>query len=385
MAKDVFIPKNETPRPGVNVGVIFNKKSVKGEVGIEIEVEGKKLPHSDDTPEPWLYHPDGSLRGEDNGEYVLAKPLKFKEVPKALEVLWGVFKEKKSKLDDSNRTSVHVHLNCQQWHLNRLAAFLGLYYTLEECLTEWCGEHRVGNLFCLRGIDAPGTVTSLKSFIRCDGEYPLSECLHYAGLNPNALKKFGSLEVRTLRGCSDPKIIETWVSVLERLYTLSADFPDPREVCTMLSEMGSLAWFETILGDKASIIRNAISFTDSDIDQSIKTGIRLAQDLCYCRDWSMYNPVDLKPDPFKRPAKKIIKKLLNADFGDSGTSIPAMSVQTGTPLTVNFNGPHTVNMAPSTVPFDGDAPDEDDSDHEFLEEVLDEIYFDEDDYPDEGD
>ncbi len=355
---EVFIPKSNKPKQGLNLALLFNKKEVKGEVGIEIEVEGSKLPHEDSTPSPWAYHVDGSLRGHDNGEYVLAKPLKFSEIPNALDKLWEVFKEKKSKLDDSNRTSVHVHLNCQLWYLNRLAAFLGMYYTLEECLTEWCGEHRVGNLFCLRGIDAPGTVTTLRRFIQADGEYPISEQLHYAGLNPNALKKFGSLEVRTLRGCSDPKVIEQWVGILERLYKLSADFEDPREVCTMISGMGTLAWFEAILGDKASVVRNGINFTDHDIDASLKTGIRLAQDLCYCRDWSMYKPFEMKPDPFNRSAKYLLKKM------GGGTAESSNGLVSGA-----YNvAVSTDNMVPPSTPqefYAGEEYDEEDEEPDY--------------------
>lgn len=364
--EDVFIPKNECPESGLTLGLLLQRTAVKGEVGIEIEVEGKRLPHEDTTPSPWRYHPDGSLRGEDNGEYVLAAPLSFAEVPAALDNLWEVFKEKKSRLDDSNRTSVHVHLNCQSWYLNRLAAFLGLYYTLEECLTAWCGEHREGNLFCLRGIDAPGTVTYFKKFIQTGGEYPLSEALHYAAMNPAALKKFGSLEVRTLRGCSDKEIIQTWVSVLERLYKLSEDFSDPREVCTMISGMGTLEWFESVLGDKAAVIREGIPFTEHDIDTSLKTGIRLAQDLCYCRDWSMYSPLELKPDPFRRPVKKLIKRLrlqgtTPSDFMAYDAAGPNVSI-----TALPHNSPFTVNALIDTAePEEPDyPPDWDDEDDE---------------------
>ena len=350
--KEVFIPKDKKPQPGISVGLILGNKATKGEVGIEIEVEGKRLPHDDETPPPWVYHSDGSLRGEDNGEYVLRKPLSFEAIPNALQELWSVFKAKKSSFDDSNRTSVHVHVNCQDWHLNRLASFLGLYYTLEEILTEWCGEHRVGNLFCLRGIDAPGTVTAFKRFIQTDGEYRLNDALHYAAMNPNALKKYGSLEIRTLRGCSDPGIIEKWVSIIERLYHLSAEFHDPREVCTMLSGMGAMAWFNTVLGGKADVIRSGLAFTDSDIEASLRTGIRLAQDLCYCRDWSMYDPIQLKADPFNRPLKKIVKKMTNTE--------PLFAHEYSYGDAVTFTGTINTNTSPPTVNEGWESDDQDD-------------------------
>src|SRR3546814_20262017 len=74
--------------------------------------------------------------------------------------------------------------------------------------------------------------------------------MHYAGLNAGALTKFGSVEIRSLRGVNDKQIIEDWVSVLERLYNLSAEFPDPRAIPEGFSGNGPLAFLENLLGDK---------------------------------------------------------------------------------------------------------------------------------------
>jgi hypothetical protein len=303
--------------PKVSLGYpIFNifKKRHKlktGVVGIEIEVEGNKFPKSPGlehthSPAPvpgltwWHYVKDGSLRGADNAEYVLANPVQFEQVPEALEELTKALADFGSVLDDSNRTSVHVHLNCQRWHMNRVASFIALYLCFEEVLTEWCGEHRVGNLFCLRGRDAPGSLTKIKRFIQTDGDTELPDNLHYAGLNANALAKLGSLEVRSLRGPTDFSIIQQWVSVLERLYNLSGEFADPRDIPASFSAQGPLTFFETMLGDAGSIIRSGIEFNDDAIRDSMYEGIRLAQDICYCRDWGLFQPVTPEMDPFGR-------------------------------------------------------------------------------------
>jgi hypothetical protein len=311
---DVFIKRSAKSEPGFSIGVTLKKKPVAGSVGIEIEVEGKKLPNPLDIPSPWVYKEDHSLRGEENAEYVVVKPIEFNQVDKALDNLWAVFKKSKTVLDDSNRTSVHVHLNCTDFHLNRLTSFMALYYTMEEVLTEWCGEHRVGNLFCLRAVDAPAIISQVKKFIKYDGEYKFSDNLHYSGLNPQALYKFGSLEIRTLRGCSDQQVIKDWVGVLGRLYNLSEDYPDPRDICGMFSMNGPLAFFYDVLGPYAQVIRNGVTLTDDQIRDCMYAGVRLAQDLCYCRDWGTFKPVQLKPDPFGRDPKKIMKKMVSNPF-----------------------------------------------------------------------
>lgn len=303
-----FYPKPKVPVIGLNIAALLGKRVVKGDVGIEIEVEGNKF-KKEGLPVGWTYHKDGSLRGVDNAEYVLGKPIAFDKVKPMIESLWQMFQDYGSILDDSHRTSVHVHLNMQKFHLNRLAAFLAMYFSVEEILTQWCGEHRVGNLFCLRAKDATAIVSSLKRFIVSDGNAEIRDNMHYAGLNAQALHKFGSIEVRTLRGVSDPKTILDWVAILERIYKMSADFKDPRDVMAGFSGDGPMNYLKMVLGEHEETVVKEISWSVSQIRDSLYTGIRLAQDLCYCRDWSLYQQSDLREDPFGRDPRKIAASL----------------------------------------------------------------------------
>lgn len=319
---EVFVKKSAKNVPGLNLGVLLGlkkEKLVKGEVGIEIEVEGKNLPSvtQEHAPAPWVYKADHSLRGDENGEYVLKAPIKFSDVPGTLSKLWDHFEKCKTKFDDSNRTSVHIHLNCQDFHLNRLTAFCALHFILEEVLTEWCGEHRVGNLFCLRAKDAEAIITWLKKFIQNDGEYTLPEGLHYAGLNAQALQKFGSIEIRTLRGVSDPNVIQDWVRIYERLYKLSAEFKNPEEICDWFSANGPTAFFERILGDVSSVVKAGAGMTGEEIADSMYSGIRRAQDICFCRDWSTFRTVNVKDNPFGYSRKKLVQKAMQASGFDA--------------------------------------------------------------------
>lgn len=349
-SKEVFIPKMKKEQKGIDIGTIMGKSGTHGEVGIEIEVEGKNLP-TINTPKPWKHVEDHSLRAPPGGmcaEYVLRAPIEFSKVNETLGILWGTFKENKSKIMDSNRTSVHVHLNCQQWFLNRLTSFCALYFIVEEILTEWCGEHRVGNLFCLRAMDAEAIVSYLRSFIEYDGNAPIQEFLHYSALNANAIKKYGSLEIRTLRGTQDPRVITDWVEILERLYRLSEHYPDPREICASLSSLGPSAFFDNILGPKASVVRHAVPFTDKMIAESVYQGVRIAQDLCYCRDWELYKPLKLKPDVFGRSLDRVAQKIM------------ASSVQAPDDGAAGFMNPEELYSEPE--------PEYDDYDDDYLED-----------------
>lgn len=323
----------EEVKPGFNVQLSLGIKETRGDIGIEIEVEGNKFPIPDGyegSSKPislpgsmyWSYVHDGSLRGNANAEYVLTKPISFGEGPQAVHEIYGMMAGYGSVLDVSNRTSVHVHLNCQEFHMDRLTTFLCSWFTLEEILTEWCGDHRVGNLFCLRAVDAPAIVSQLRSFIKQDGAYPLSEILRYGGLNPHSLLKYGSLEVRTLRGCTEPEPVVAWLKILQRLYKLSGEYRDPRRLVSKFSQYGPLAFFDFLLGEECSrIVMQGVEWNSEQVKRAMLRGIRFAQDLCYCRNWDVYKTIDLKPDPFGRDLKKVAQKMMLPTSG--GTLSPA--------------------------------------------------------------
>lgn len=309
-----MIVRNDNTRKDecFNVAVSLQNKPTKGDVGIEIELEsqtGSTFPKDkEELPKVWSYHKDGSLRGYDNAEYVLDKPIGFDETDAAIDDLWAVLAKKKVKLAGSNRTSVHVHLNVQDFYLNRLTTFAAMYFCVEEILTQWCGEHRVGNLFCLRAKDAPAIITQLRRFIRSDMGTQIRDNFHYAGFNANALHKFGSIEIRTLRGAMDPAVIKQWVAMLRRLHGMSADFNDPRTFVDMFSSLGPTEFYETLLGQYADEVQATIGWSTDQVRESMYEGIRLAQDLCYCRDWSKFEAIELRPDPFGRDARKLHNK-----------------------------------------------------------------------------
>lgn len=326
MSHQVWFTQPKVSDYGVTMNQLIRTRPVSGDIGIEIECEGNKF-QKVELPAEWVYHKDGSLRGEDNAEYVFKKPLKFNQVPNAIKKLWTMFEAYGTVLDVSNRTSVHVHLNMQKFHMNRLCAFVSIYFAVEEILTEWCGDHRVGNLFCLRGRDATAIVTQLKKFIMSDGRYEIREGMHYAGLNAQALYKFGSIEIRTMRGVSDQQTILDWVAILQRIYELSKDYPDPRVIPGLLSSEGPSAFLDMVLGDKASIVRSQINFTPERIRDALYDGIRLAQDLCYCRDWSLYEESVTSDDPFGRPVSDPIGMAVAAQNMNVYFSPGTMAVQ----------------------------------------------------------
>ena len=261
---------------------LFAVRKQAGEVGIEIEMEGRGLPRVNVDPY-WSYHQAGSLRGEENAEYVLTRPVNRKLVPEALESLFAFLKTQGAVIrQDSPNTSVHVHLNMQDMTLKRVYTLACLWYILESLLMEWCGSERSGNLFCLRASDAETQLQRLASAVRYGRYADLNDQdgLRYAALNYTALGKFGSLEFRGLAGVYDPKVIETWVRMLLSLKDFSEKYDNPTEIIQEFSRTGPEEFLKLVL--PGGLWREV---TTPDVSTRLREGMRLIQNVAYCVNW----------------------------------------------------------------------------------------------------
>lgn len=226
---------------------ILGQNRIKGDVGIEIEVEGKAL--TDNVDPRWNATVDGSLRGE-NREYVLRKPLPVAEVKDVLESLQKNLKEAGSKLSFSFRTSVHVHVNVQDLTFPQYLNFLYAYFLLEEPLMTFCGKERKGNRFCLRLQDAEGMLDIYnKLFTRGEEAFhdiPPNQ-VRYSAMNIEATMKYGSLEFRGMRGNLEVDVIETWVKALCYLREFAKSVDNPTKVYDLYAEMEAQGFMDHVL------------------------------------------------------------------------------------------------------------------------------------------
>lgn len=183
-------------------------------IGIEIEVEGSRLPVD---VKGWRCERDGSLRGE-SMEYVLPVPLLIADAEMALKQLNLVFLRMKSEVEDTGYAGIHIHVNVGDMNVMQLVRYALAYYTIEELALRWCGEDRVGNLFCL-GLKAAGH--PLRVFKDAVEQAQLralhSDDIRYAALNFKALSEYGSFEFRSMRSTLDRATILKWAKMLLEL------------------------------------------------------------------------------------------------------------------------------------------------------------------------
>jgi len=258
------------------VSELFKAKAVKGDVGVEIEVEGKGLSLVDDAV--WRTESDGSLRGEfpkTCAEYIFQTPIVVSAVKAAIMSL----KESlgpKAVFEFSYRTSVHVHVNVQKLEYQQLLAMMYTYLLLEEPLTTFAGKKRKGNNFCLRAIDAEGLIDMLNQLFEMGEQGPLmirNDAVRYSAMNIEALKKYGSLEFRAMEGNIDEERIQTWCSALVMVREYGEALGTPEAVYDRFNALGVDAFMDDVLGHLSHLFKYA------KVERDVLTSFSITLDL----------------------------------------------------------------------------------------------------------
>lgn len=258
--------------------------------GIEVELEGSNIfPPSEAVKSRWSCHDDGSLRklkpNDQAVEYVLKKPVSIDSTVSAIQILFNFLKSPEKEVYDSYRTSIHVHLNFGEETLRTIYNFMTLAIIFDELFVSQNGDHRIGNNFCLRSMDAKGQIVSLKNSIENGHEFFDLQADHrYSSINFVSLLKFGSIEFRSLECTLHEGRLLHWISTLTELKKASKEFSSPTEIVQRFSIMSPKAFLNSILGPCAY----KYSFVPG-YDTMLHNGMRIAQDFAFCSAWNCKN------------------------------------------------------------------------------------------------
>lgn len=255
------------------------KSNLRGEFGVEIEVEGRNLPILDGN-KVWEIHADHSLRGE-SAEYVFRIPLNKKEANTALHYLSAQLEN--STIHNSNRTSVHIHRNVIPWLVQEVYTAVALYYIFETMLVRYSGEDRQGNMYCLRCSDAEYLVLLIARSIT-DEQYLMGgglfgDNIRYSSLNLKPLINFGSLEFRSFRGSVDPKEIFSWMEIVSALCASSQMFYSPKGVIETFTSMLPIEFVKYCFGDLPEFMEFLLA--QPDLEDSLKQGYSYAFEIAH--------------------------------------------------------------------------------------------------------
>ena len=268
-----------------SLGEFYNTHIKRGDVGIEIECESdKELPEI--ASKGWVSHHDPSLRGFSK-EYVTANPVPITAVGEFLDNLTRLLDG--YKINDSFRTSVHIHKNLLKYSPVQIWNALCAYWIVEELLYNYCGSNRINNTFCLRLRDAEAVLDACLYDISLD--YPFksfknNDTIRYGGANLAAIRKFGTVEFRGMRGTVDANVIKTWCTELSNLVdTAAIQFDSPEHLLDTFYKQ-----------DKEQFISRFLSFNFTEAlfkmnnkwKDTLQSGAERVIPLAYTCDWNRW-------------------------------------------------------------------------------------------------
>lgn len=182
--------------------------TMEGIIGIEIEVENITNPVP--LAAYWDHKADGSLRN--NGAEFVSVPLHIKQIQLALEHLFDTLNASNNP-DFSNRTSVHIHVNCRDLTQNQLYNFILLYAIFEKHFYQIAGTRRMNSIFCVP-LFRTNQLHKIETVV-----YDLNPDWHkYCGLNllplyaNSVTQGYGTIEFRHLYGTNNILEILNWIN-----------------------------------------------------------------------------------------------------------------------------------------------------------------------------
>lgn len=291
-----------------------------GDVGIEIETEADREYKIPDMGY-WRAERDGSLR--DFGiEYILKGPV---NVNKELDQALSEFTKKMAGIklnEQSISTSVHVHLNFLNNKWIHVVNFMTVYYLLENLLIKASGPDRLSNLFCLPICDAEGCVDSAKDLIRGISKHSRRPVMNpdgvkYAALNLANLYKIGTLEVRSMRGTTNPEIISMWAKILHRMKEF-ASLPEmmPLDILEIYRRTG-VEFLHEVFPDRA--MRDFLNIPNK--EELIKSNLwyaRIVASSCPAKDsmWGFPKPKRVVRQKLIEELNRVANEMYGAPFAD---------------------------------------------------------------------
>ena len=264
------------------VGDIVGKNTAGNVFGVELELEGRGVRMDGVSTKGWRREDDGSLRGE-SIEYVFAKPSDIEESKALVSALFAKFKANNVDIKNSYRTSTHVHINFSDKSVKQLLNFFVLFTMLEDILERYSGEDRAGNLFCISSRRAEHILQVVSDSVLKKQDFRdfAADRYKYAACNLSTLYKFGTCEIRTMRGATSEDMVNNWLDILNDVYVRALKAKSPIEFIENISLLGPDGFFDDVfqLANKKELLKGLpVGF---DFRGSLLQGARLCQLFVY--------------------------------------------------------------------------------------------------------
>jgi hypothetical protein len=233
-------------------------------VGIEVEVEGvhtnSHVGKVNSTHFLWNNTEDNSLRN--NGREFVSLPVRGENISYALQLLSNTLHKSINCVghEFSERTSVHVHVNCRDLTTEQLSTLVLAYSLVEPVMYDFVGGGRDDNIFCVPLKDTGIASTLADGYAHPHGLVDfISSWNKYAGLNLLPLRTYGTVEFRHMTGTCNIERLQMWIDMLLSLrqYAIKTPFNTLKKLALELNTSSEyVQTLYAIFGNHASMLQN---------------------------------------------------------------------------------------------------------------------------------
>lgn len=256
--------------------------------GVELECEGVNVHYVGGANKKilldWVPNNDGSLRsykGYPPCEWVFNGPVKYKTAVNRINAIFDFFDEQKTKLVQSNRTSVHVHFNMSDKNVYQLVNVFILFTIFEDLMDRYCGEDRNGNLFCLSSRHAEDQLRWVQDACFKHYRFAFNDNWRYTSLNLASINKFGTVEFRGMRGLDNREDVLAWLEIINEFMDYACyKMKNPVTLVEEISVKTPVGFMKEVFSHE-NFLRLTNGIDENTISNSIYEGLRLVQMLCY--------------------------------------------------------------------------------------------------------
>lgn len=243
-------------------------------IGIELELEGLRNRFTVKNNSYWETTNDGSLRGD--GFELISKPVFGEDIIGALDQFEEELKRIGLRPAQSDRCSVHIHMECVDMNTQQLLAMMMLYAICEKAMFHYVGKNRVENIYCFplcMQNDVALTIgTHLTKATKRRVQTLLSGYDKYNAVNLGALRRLGTVEFRHYGWYDDKESLIEWINIIMSLKKAALE-TDPDTILSTFSKHGAVPMLCNIFGD----LYDKLDYEGIEFD-TIR-GMRTAQDI----------------------------------------------------------------------------------------------------------
>lgn len=206
-------------------------------VGLECEVESVHRTNQDSHP--FEATNDGSLRN--HGVEFISRPTRIDYIVDDFIKLHKTVQFRDLSAKFSQRTSIHVHVNCSNLTDVETRNIIYMYALFEEFFFSLVEQDRRHNIHCV-----PLTETYLPVYYKHDLHVLISRWHKYTALNIKPLSELGTIEFRHMQGHDDPELLKMWLGTINSLVQVGTHNPINRDT---LTDDNIKHWFREIFAD----------------------------------------------------------------------------------------------------------------------------------------